>query len=128
MAVQPRFRDVSEAISEGVNSFKKWYRKVDQTSDAYFICLGTLYFLFLRCTHITHAHKRWSLVVLNLNVKHLYCQSQWESEQYEAGMERLNEVVSPSLCSSFFAETLWFALSSSTNTIFPQTRRSQVQK
>jgi hypothetical protein len=40
MAVQLHFCDVGEAIAKGINSFKKWYRKVDHTSDAYFICLG----------------------------------------------------------------------------------------
>jgi hypothetical protein len=42
MVGQPRYRDVKEAITEGIQSFKKWYRKVDHTSAAYFICLGTL--------------------------------------------------------------------------------------
>jgi hypothetical protein len=42
MAGQSRYRDVREAITEGVQSFQKWYRKVDETSDAYFICLGSL--------------------------------------------------------------------------------------
>jgi hypothetical protein len=41
MASQPRFRDVREAITEGVQNFKKWYQKVDETSDAYFICIGS---------------------------------------------------------------------------------------
>lgn len=40
MADQPRFREVKDAIKEGIISFKKWYRKVDDTSAAYFICLG----------------------------------------------------------------------------------------
>jgi len=40
MAASLRFRDIGEAITEGINSLKKWYRKVDRTSDAYFICLG----------------------------------------------------------------------------------------
>jgi len=69
MASQPRFRDVREAITEGVQNFKKWYQKVDETSDAYFICL-----------------------VLDPNVKDLYCRRRWEPEQYQAGMKRLEEV------------------------------------
>lgn len=32
--------------------------------------------------------------VLDLNVKDLYCRHRWEPEQYEAGMKRLEEVVS----------------------------------
>ena len=40
MVKQPRYRDVREAINEGIQSLKKWYRKVDNTSAAYFICLG----------------------------------------------------------------------------------------
>ncbi len=33
-------------------------------------------------------------IVLDPNVKHLYCQSRWEPEQYEAGMKQLEDVVS----------------------------------
>ena len=40
MAKQPCYHEVKDAIKEGVLSFKKWYRKVDGTSAAYFICLG----------------------------------------------------------------------------------------
>ena len=40
MAKQPRFHDVKDAITHGVQNMKKWYRKVDNTSSAYFICLG----------------------------------------------------------------------------------------
>jgi hypothetical protein len=40
MVEQPRYRDVKEAITEGIQSLKKWYRKVDDTSAEYFICLG----------------------------------------------------------------------------------------
>ena len=40
MTEQPRYRNVKEAIIKGVQNLKKWYRKVDHTSAAYFICLG----------------------------------------------------------------------------------------
>ena len=40
MAKQPRFHDVKDVITHGVQNMKKWYRKVDNTSSAYFICLG----------------------------------------------------------------------------------------
>ena len=33
------------------------------------------------------------LVVLDPNVKDLYCRHQWEPEQYAAGMAKLEEVV-----------------------------------
>jgi len=33
-------------------------------------------------------------IVLDPNVKHLYCKSQWEPEQYQAGMKQLEDVVS----------------------------------
>ena len=39
MAKQPRFHDVKDVITHGVQNMKKWYRKVDNTSSAYFICL-----------------------------------------------------------------------------------------
>ena len=42
MATQPQYREVKNAIMEGVRSFQKWYRKVDDTSAAYFICLGRI--------------------------------------------------------------------------------------
>ena len=32
-------------------------------------------------------------LVLDPNVKDLYCRRRWDPEQYEAGMERLNEVI-----------------------------------
>ena len=47
--------------------------------------------------------------MLDPNVKHLYCRSRWEPEHYEAGMKRLEEVVSPSLFGSSFTEILRFA-------------------
>jgi hypothetical protein len=40
MIGQPQYRDVRMALKEGVESLKKWYRRVDGTSSAYFICLG----------------------------------------------------------------------------------------
>jgi hypothetical protein len=112
MAVQPRFRDVREAITEGANSFIKWYRKVDHTSDAYFICLGKFDQLLTLATH-TFMYKS---IVLDPNIKHLYCRARWEREQYEAGMKRLEDVVSLQflLCDE---DVLNFISSSFINTI-----------
>jgi hypothetical protein len=45
MVEQPRYHDVREAITEGIQSLKKWYQKVDHTSAAYFICLGMLSYI-----------------------------------------------------------------------------------
>jgi hypothetical protein len=45
MIGQSRYRDVKKAITEGIQSLKKWYRKVDNTSAAYFICLGMLSYI-----------------------------------------------------------------------------------
>ena len=42
MVGQPRYCEVKKAITEGIQSLKKWYHKVDNTSDTYFICLGML--------------------------------------------------------------------------------------
>ncbi|KAH9972369.1 hypothetical protein BJV77DRAFT_1074894 [Russula vinacea] len=67
MAKQPRFHDVKDAITHGVQNMKKWYRKVDNTSSAYFICLDP-------------------------NIKDLYCCHCWEPDQYAAGMTKLEEV------------------------------------
>jgi len=52
MAEQPKFRDVKDAITNGVDNLKKWYRKVDHTSAAYFICLGMCSIL-LTCKLLT---------------------------------------------------------------------------
>jgi hypothetical protein len=40
MVEQHRFRDVKDAIMQGVNNLQKWYQKVDNMSSTYFICLG----------------------------------------------------------------------------------------
>ncbi|KAG6806576.1 hypothetical protein H0H92_010774, partial [Tricholoma furcatifolium] len=77
MAAQPRFESVSDPIKNGIENLKKWYRRVENTSSAYFICLDLL----------TN-----QIVVLDPNVKDLYCRARWEPEQFELGMERLNEV------------------------------------
>ncbi|TFK39059.1 hypothetical protein BDQ12DRAFT_665820 [Crucibulum laeve] len=68
MTEQPQYCDIKDAITAGIKSLKKWYWKVDHTSDAYFICL-----------------------VLDPNVKDLYCHHCWELSQYEAGMRQLEE-------------------------------------
>jgi hypothetical protein len=87
MVDQPRFRDVKEAIAEGIESLKKWYRKVDHTSPAYFICLGASSFPFLAV--LSNSFR----AVLDPTIKDLYCRHRWEPEQYAAGMRRLEEVV-----------------------------------
>jgi hypothetical protein len=89
MIVHPQYRNVEDAIAEGVRSFKKWYRKVDDTSDAYFICLGRHPFLPFRHSPSDHT----ILPVLDPNVKDLYCRHRWETDQFDAGMRRLGEVV-----------------------------------
>lgn len=45
MIPQPKFREVKDALQEGIDSLKKWYRHVDSTSATYFICLGTFHFI-----------------------------------------------------------------------------------
>ena len=46
--------------------------------------------------------------MLDPNIKDVYFRSRWEPEQFEAGMERLEEVVSPSLHIFLSAEILIF--------------------
>jgi hypothetical protein len=48
MAEHSRYRSISDAITNGVESFEKWYRKVDGTSDAHFICLS-MFSPFIYC-------------------------------------------------------------------------------
>ncbi|KAG6864101.1 hypothetical protein C0991_012481, partial [Blastosporella zonata] len=69
MASHSQFKDVSTGIKNGIENLKKWYRRVDNTLGAYFICL-----------------------VLDPNVKDLYCCHRWEPEQYEAGLDQLGQV------------------------------------
>jgi hypothetical protein len=40
MACQPEYQGLRDALDEGVKSLRKWYRHVESTSPAYFICLG----------------------------------------------------------------------------------------
>jgi hypothetical protein len=40
MVREPRFKDVKLPLQEGIKNLQKWYRKVEGTSNAYFICLG----------------------------------------------------------------------------------------
>ena len=61
MAEQPRYREVKGTIQEGVLSFKKWYRKVDGTSAAYFICLGESSYISSKSYVLINMHfKCWS--------------------------------------------------------------------
>jgi hypothetical protein len=39
MVREPRFKDVKLPIQKGIENLQKWYRKVEGTSNAYFICL-----------------------------------------------------------------------------------------
>ena len=93
MVYQAQFREVKGAIEEGIESLKKWYRRVDGTSAAYFICLGKLEIKYILHKKINKV--QW--LVLDPNVKDLYCRHRWDLEQYEAGMKRLEEVVRRSL-------------------------------
>jgi hypothetical protein len=88
MAEQHKFRDVKDAITNGVDNLKKWYRKVDNTLAAYFICLGTCSTLLTKSTCMVLI----SYEVLDPNVKDLYCRHRWESHQYTAGLRRLEDV------------------------------------
>jgi len=47
MTTQSQYRDVKTPLREGIESLQKWYNRVDETSSAYFICLGKVHFLFL---------------------------------------------------------------------------------
>jgi hypothetical protein len=86
MSTQPKYRNVQAAITEGVQSLKKWYQKVDDTSCAYFICLGA------RASHC-YGSSLTSLPVLDPNVKDLYFRHRWDPDQYDTGMRWLEEVV-----------------------------------
>lgn len=63
-------------------------------SAAYFICLGELGSTLRAETSLN----KLTPIVLDPNVKDLYCRHRWEPEQYTAGMTRLQEVVSGLWC------------------------------
>ncbi|KAJ7106433.1 hypothetical protein C8R43DRAFT_906248 [Mycena crocata] len=46
MSMHPRYAEISDALKEGVKSFRKWYHRAETTSNAYFICLGSFRFFF----------------------------------------------------------------------------------
>src|ERR1700761_1378559 len=71
MAMRIQFQGLKDALDEGIESLRKWYGRAEDTSPAYFICL-----------------------VLDPNVKDLYFRGRWNSKQYAAGMNQLEEVVS----------------------------------
>jgi hypothetical protein len=89
MATQPQHRGLKDALNEGIKSLRKWYGRVDSTSAAYFICLG----MFLLPV-ILRLQTNFSILVLDPNIKDMYFRSRWDSEQYDAGMKELEEVVS----------------------------------
>ncbi|KAF8156025.1 hypothetical protein B0H34DRAFT_517919 [Crassisporium funariophilum] len=87
MADLPKYNEVQHAIRKGLENIDKWYRKVNDT-DAYFICLGM--FTFMNLTGLPHVF----LPALNPNIKTAYAEEKWQEEFYQAGLRRLEEVVS----------------------------------
>jgi hypothetical protein len=71
MATRAEYRGLKDALDEGVKSLRKWHGHADSTSPVYFICL-----------------------VLDPNIKDLYFRGQWKKHRYDAGISRLEEVVS----------------------------------
>ncbi|KAF8267382.1 hypothetical protein EI94DRAFT_1801722 [Lactarius quietus] len=69
MACEPKYQGLKDTLNEGTKNLHKWYGWVGSTSSGYFICL-----------------------VLDPNVKDLYFRHQWESDQYTAGMQQLEDV------------------------------------
>ena len=43
MAASPKYADLSDSITSGLENIRKWYGKTDDT-DAYFVCLGSRIF------------------------------------------------------------------------------------
>lgn len=43
MAMQPKYDEISDSITAGLDNLAKWYRTTDD-SDAYFVCMGTYTF------------------------------------------------------------------------------------
>lgn len=43
MAASPKYADLSDSITSGLENIRKWYGKTDDT-DAYFVCLGSQIF------------------------------------------------------------------------------------
>ena len=68
--------------------------KVSKNGIAKSITPQPLILFVLVCFHTKMPNRLSTLVVLDPNVKDLYCRHWWEPEQYTAGMTRLEEVVS----------------------------------
>jgi len=48
MAASPKYADLSNSITSGLENIRKWYGKTDDT-DAYFVCLGSQIFTPFMC-------------------------------------------------------------------------------
>ena len=93
MAELPKFSEVEHAMRKGLENIDKWYRKVNET-DAYFICLGT--------SIVSSGPHQYLLLLwqaLDPTLKTAYAKEKWQWEFYEAGLRRLEEVVSRPLTS-----------------------------
>ena len=86
MAMAPKFAKVSDSITSGLENIQKWYRKTDDT-DAYFVCLGTQFFMPLILLMLNY------IVVLDPNVKAAYAQNRWAFHFFKEGMRSLEKVV-----------------------------------
>lgn len=87
MSTQPRYDEIKEALSDGVEGLKKWFHRAETSSDAYFICLGM--------DHVHHctAASTHGNSVLDPNIKDVYFKSRWTDEQYKKGIKGLEKAV-----------------------------------
>jgi hypothetical protein len=87
MATHPQYRNVRDAINEGVQSFKSGTeRSTIHPTHISYVLVRAFLFVSNICPLIV-------LLVLDPTVKDRYCHHLWETEQFDAGMRRLEEVV-----------------------------------
>jgi hypothetical protein len=116
MAASPKYADLSDSITSGLANIRKWYGKTDDT-DAYFVCLGTRFFMPLILLMLNY------IVVLDPNVKAAYAQNRWAARFFKEGMRSLEKVVRDiSLNLSNIAHNVIYS-STSTSTRIPHLLR-----
>ncbi|KAJ6583206.1 hypothetical protein B0H10DRAFT_1962292 [Mycena sp. CBHHK59/15] len=70
MLIHLWYAEINWALDKGIRSLRKWFHRVNTTSDAYLICL-----------------------VLDPNIKDFYFHARWGKEQYKKGMRALEDMI-----------------------------------
>ena len=90
---QAQYRDVKTPLSEGIESLRKWYHRVDEKSVSTKNCLHISFVSVRFILRLVKSSIHLLHLVLDPNVKDLYCHHRWEQEQYDRGISCLEAVV-----------------------------------